>query len=559
MSKVHIEALQFIGTGMHAACYRARFVVIDPAAAGDVTLRIVYRGGVRAMINGKEVGRGHLPAGELAADTPGDDYPAAAYQEGAARDRILGPLQVPAGLLVKGTNVLAIEIRASNLNPIILKRQLSRSWNALHDREGNWRHGFLARFELRAGAAVTSALRRPAGLQVWVPDIHHRVVSTEFLPPGEPPGIVRIVGTRNGTFAAQVAVGTDKDLAGLEVAVGDLKQVDGPGQLPASAVKVFGMVPFPADEFNEKLGDERGLDAKFPSLAMLALFRKMQDSSRPHVFDQITPKMPPAVPTGTCRPVWISLRVPPDAAPGKYRGAISVKAAGAGPISVPVEVEVFGWRLPDPGQFQTFVGCEENPYGVAKQYVVPLWSDAHFKLLEASLRHLGRIGGDWLNVPILRCTEFGNKEDSMVRWVRRADGSLAFDYTVLDRYLDLAVKNMGAPRVINFAVMHGNTGAGIAATPAEVNVWSERGTGATPMNVSLLGGNKAAAEKAWTAFALSLQDHMRKKGLDKAMHFGYPHDREEDPDLRVLLARVTPDVRWTAPPGGLEGVRHAAI
>jgi hypothetical protein len=301
MSKVHIEALQFIGTGIHAACYRARFVVSDPAAASDMTLRIVYRGGVRAMINGKEVGRGHLPAGELAADTPGDDYPAEAYQEGAERDRILGPLQVPAGLLVKGTNVLAIEIRAGNLNPIVLRRQQSRSWNALHDREGNWRHGFLAKFELRAGASAVSALRRPAGLQVWVPDIHHRVVSTEFLPSANPlgRGIVQIVGARNGTYAAQVAVGTDKDLAGLEVAVGDLKQVDGPGQLPASAVKVFGMVPFPADEFNERLGDERGLDAKFPSLAMLALFRKMQDSARPHVFDQITPKMPTAVPGRT--------------------------------------------------------------------------------------------------------------------------------------------------------------------------------------------------------------------------------------------------------------------
>jgi hypothetical protein len=156
MSKVHIEALQFIGTGIHAACYRARFVVIDPAAAGDMTLQIVYRGGVRAMVNGKEAGRGHLPTGPLAADTPGADYPAEAYQEGAERDRRLGPLCVPAALLVKGTNILAIEVRASNLNPVVLKRQLSRSWNALHDREGNWRHGFLAKFELRAAASPTT-------------------------------------------------------------------------------------------------------------------------------------------------------------------------------------------------------------------------------------------------------------------------------------------------------------------------------------------------------------------------------------------------------------------
>jgi hypothetical protein len=328
-----IEALQFIGTGIHAACYRARFVVSDPAQVGDLTLRLVYRGGVQALVNGKEVGRGHLSAGALAADTPGADYPVEAYQEGAQRDRILGPLRVPANLPVKGTNVLAIEIRASLLPPIVLKRELSRSWNALHDRESNWRHGFLARLELQASASVASGLRRPAGLQVWVPDIHHRVASTEFLPPGEPPGAVRTVGARNGTYAAQVA-----------------------------------------------------------------------------------------------------------------------------------------------------------------------------------------------------------------------DGSLAFDYTVLDRYLDLAVREMGTPRLINFAVMHGNTGAGAAAIPAEVNVWGKGAARAIPLNVSLLGGNKAEAERAWTAFALSLHDHTKTTGLDKAMHFGYPHDREEDPDLRVLLARVTPEVRWTAGP-----------
>ena len=35
----------------------------------------------------------------------------------------------------------------------------------------------------------------------------------------------------------------------------------------------------------------------------------------------------------------------------------------------------------------------------------------------------------------------------MIRWMRKKDGSLAFDYATLDRYLDLIVKNCGKPLV----------------------------------------------------------------------------------------------------------------
>ena len=46
----------------------------------------------------------------------------------------------------------------------------------------------------------------------------------------------------------------------------------------------------------------------------------------------------------------------------------------------------------------------------------------------------------------------------MVRWRRRLDGSFAYDFAVLDRYLDLAVRHLGKPRMINFVVMPGLDG-----------------------------------------------------------------------------------------------------
>jgi len=546
MAKVHIDSLQYIGGGMQACFYRTRFAVNVPA---DLVLRVAYRGGVRAFINGEEVARGHLPKGKLAANAAAEGYPVEAYRDPTLRDRTLGPATVPQRVLRRGINVLAVEVRSSLLHPIVLAKDYSKSWNALHDKEGLWRHGHLSKLELRsASPGAASAPTRLPGTQVWVQDPHHRVESTEFLPPGEPVGVIRVVGARNGTYSAQVVVGTDHELASLEATPSDLKRAGGAEPLPASVVRVAPMAPFPADEFSHKLGDERGLGASFPSPAALSQHERMEDPRRGYVFDHITSGAPGRVPAGTCRPLWLSFRIPAEAAPGLYRGSLEVKAQGMSPIRVPVEAEVVAWRLPPPKQFQTFVACEQNPYGVAKHYGVPLWSDEHFRLLEASFRQLARVGNTWLNVPILCRTELGNQEDSPVRWTRRRDGTLAFDYTRLDRYLDLAVRHWGAPRVINFLVMHGSTAGLQPPSPPEVSVFDEAAGKAVALPVGGPGISAADKRRLWQRFATALHEHLKARGLEKSMHWGHPHDREEDPELRALLAECTPGVGWTASP-----------
>jgi hypothetical protein len=309
------------------------------------------------------------------------------------------------------------------------------------------------------------------------------------------------------------------------------------------------MAPYPSDEFAMKrLGDERGLAASFPDMAQLSRFENMAASGKSHIFDHITAVASAKIPAGTSRPFWLSVRIPADAAPGVYRGDLAVKTSATNAVNVPVEAQVVGWRLPEPRQFQTFVACEENPYAVAKQYNVTLWSDEHFRLLEASFKQMARARNSWLNVPVLRRTEFGNREDSMIRWIRRKDGSLTFDYSLLDKYLDLAVKHWGVPRVITFIVMHGME-AGLQPPLAPgVNVFDEATGKITAIPVS--GANVPPQQKQslWNNFASALYAHMKSRGLDKAMFWGYPLDKEEDPELRRILAQCVPNVFWTAGP-----------
>ena len=527
---------------LQQAFYRARFVISDPQAVPDLTVEVTYNGGARVFVNGEEVARGHLPQGGLAPETPGEDYPVQAYGANAAvrPERSLGPVSLPPRLLRKGVNVLAIEVRASAFHPIVLTNPIQPNWG------GPMRpfpHARLGRVKLRsASRAIASSLQRPAGVQVWAEDMHHRTLSTHFLPPGELPGTVRLVAPRNGICSAQVVVGADKPLARLSVQTGDLRQAGGAGKIPAAAVQVLYAVPYPLDQWTlAKLGDERGLGASFPSNPQLAGY--VAASTGPQVFDRLTPVAPGSLPAGACRSVWLSLRVPRGAPPGAYRGAVDVAADGMSPVSVPVDLEVVDWAVPDAKDFRTFVGCEENPYAVARQYGVPPWSDAHFRLLVASFRQLGRAGNAWLNVPIIRRTEFGNAEDSPVRWIRKRDGSLDFDFSVLDRYLDLAVGQWGRLKVIHFIVMHGMPGRTGVPADGSVNVADEGG--GPGARLPLTG---ATAQSSWTAFGKAVHAHMKSRQLDACMYWGAPLEGEADPNLKTWLAACAPGVYWTAGP-----------
>jgi len=364
-----LDQTEFSSLGVQACYYRARFVVDRPEKVHDLTLRLAYRGGARAFLDGQEAACGHLPR-DGPPDAPAEEYPVAAYQDRPElRDRTLGPVRIPSAILRKGTNLLAIEVRASRLHPIVLAMRLAvRNHKVRPGMVGLWPHADLSKVELRSSSpGIVSPLSRPPGVQVWVQDIHHRADSSESLPPGEPPGIVRLVGARNGTFGAQVAVAADEPLADVEVRPGELRRVGGNGRLPADALRSFWFAPYPAAEFTEKkLGDDRGLGATFPAPGVLARFEGMADTEKPHVFDHLVPAPPRRIPAKTCWPFWLSLRIPPDAEAGTYQGEIEVRAGGAAAIRLPVEAEVVDWRLPDPRDSRTLMACEQNPYGVAK-------------------------------------------------------------------------------------------------------------------------------------------------------------------------------------------------
>lgn len=150
------------------------------------------------------------------------------------------------------------------------------------------------------------------------------------------------------------------------------------------------------------------------------------------------------------QPVWLSIKVPCDAAPGRYRGTLSL-SAGAVTRTLKVELEVIDRLMPAPAEWAFHLDLWQNPYTFARVYDVPLWSEAHFEAMRPVMKMLADAGQKVVTTTILDRPWNGQTEDpfgSMVTKMRRADGSWLYDYTAFDMWVEF-METVGISSQIN--------------------------------------------------------------------------------------------------------------
>lgn len=531
-------------------CLRGKFAVDDPTAVQNLTLSMRYRGGVVVYLNGREITRKDLPEGQLEPSTPGSDYPDEAFVDVdgkplpgswhagkriragdtdlpkrlATRNRSLGPVSVPADALCKGTNVLAIELHRSDYHPVAL------SWfnNQNVSKDMGWVPMGMAEVRLAAeGPGVTANVSRPQGFQVWNHDINDRVTVFDHGDANERIRPVALIGARNGAFSGKVVIGSTGPIRGLKATVGDFRAVDGNGSIPAAQVQI-----------------------RFPRL-------DGHGYQRPPWFDGILDVPPVEVPVhptsgdrpferggAALQPVLVTAHVPRDAAAGEYQAMLTLSADGTEPVAVPIHLSVADWELPDPRDFRTYVGVYQSPTSLALQYDVEEWSEEHWKLVETSFALLEQLSNRIVNIPLSTRTQFGN-DDGMIYWVKQADGSFEYDFTVFDRYIDLVKKHFGAPDFVALHLWHAGG-------------WSSRG--ASQQNtVTMVDGRSGRRERIQVptfgteeskAFWKPVLDEIRKRlaaaGMEQAMCLGILSDGTAEPEVFAAFDEIVPGTaRWT--------------
>jgi hypothetical protein len=266
----------------------------------------------------------------------------------------------------------------------------------------------------------------------------------------------------------------------------------------------------------------------------------------------------PAVDDAAMLPVYLRLRIPRDAVPGDYRGTVSVQVAGAASVSVPVEVSVSGYVLPDPKDFRTYVGLYQSPTSVAMQYKVKEWSEEHWKLLEPSFALLARAGNKMVNIPIVEQTQFGNDE-GLVYWVRQADApadqppqpveAFEYDFTVFDRFLALAQKHFGPMDYVALQIWHsGGWEARKADQQNTVTVVDPRTGKRTSMQVPAF--DTAESKAFWKPLLAACQERLAKRNLDKAMCIGILSDGTAPKEVFAAFDEIWPGPAAAEPASG---------
>lgn len=151
------------------------------------------------------------------------------------------------------------------------------------------------------------------------------------------------------------------------------------------------------------------------------------------------------------QPVWVSVKVPADAAPGKYRGKITLKGKGIAEMSLPVEIEVQDRLMPEPSEWGFHLDLWQNPYSVARWHNVRLWSDEHFEYLRPVMQMLADAGQKVITATVLDKPWNGQTEDPfgpMITKIKRADGSWLYDYTIFDKWVEFMM-GLGIDEQIN--------------------------------------------------------------------------------------------------------------
>jgi len=303
------------------------------------------------------------------------------------------------------------------------------------------------------------------------------------LPDAEPQTTCRLTAWRGERVSAQLLVWSAQPVRKVVCRAGRL--TSDAGRLPETAVRTRFVRYVMTDEF------ACGCCARRPEDFAASLAADMLDE-RPFM----------ALEACTVRPVWITVDVPPTAAPGLYRAPVTVVCDGS-KERLELEVEVVGRTLPAPSAWRYHLDLWQHPAAVARVEGVDPWSDAHFEALRPVMKLLADAGQKvvtaTLNMDPWNHQCYDAYAD-MIVWTKEAGGAWSYDYTAFDRWVELMAE-LGVDRQINcYSMLPWNNLLHYrdAATGAWTEVTAEPG--------------QPAFDELWRPFLADFVRHLEAKG-----------------------------------------------
>lgn len=145
------------------------------------------------------------------------------------------------------------------------------------------------------------------------------------------------------------------------------------------------------------------------------------------------------VPANATQCGWISVRVPQQVKAGKYTGFVTVKDGDKVLSELKIAINVKNRTLPASTEWAFHLDLWQNPYAEARFYNVEPFSKEHFDRMRPDMQNYVDAGGKVITASIMHKPWNGQTYDpfeSMVTWLKKADGTWYFDYTVFDKWVE---------------------------------------------------------------------------------------------------------------------------
>jgi hypothetical protein len=160
------------------------------------------------------------------------------------------------------------------------------------------------------------------------------------------------------------------------------------------------------------------------------------------------------VQANTVQPIWLSVKVPGNIPAGKYTGTVTVNAVKNSELKI--SLNVLNHVLPSPDQWKFDLDLWQSANSIAKVHDVELWSNEHFDLMKSYFKMLAGAGQKTITANIIDQpwgkTHIYYEDPSLIRWIKRKDGSWIYDYSVFDRYISFMM-DCGINKHINCYTM----------------------------------------------------------------------------------------------------------
>jgi len=244
-----------------------------------------------------------------------------------------------------------------------------------------------------------------------------------------------LVAARRDTAAFQLIVQSDRKYS-VNIGTGEWFSAKGQHSGPHERLRVAVEAPFPVKlHLEEFLTDDDGVEK-----ADILLNQDVRESRG-----------------GIPSAVWAEVCVPEDAKAGSYFVTARLYSAFYNDDETLVDTQtipltVSSYVLPEAKDWKFYLDLWQHTSNIARKHDVHLWSEEHFEVLKPYAASLAALGQKsitvcasqipWQGQGCVREFEFGGNlfEYSMIPVTKKKDGAFFFDYSKMQKYIDICTE-----------------------------------------------------------------------------------------------------------------------